>query len=307
MMLIIHSNSALPKAGGSYNRFIVDYWVESEVGRMHEALRKIFLEEIEIPGMPDVAIKVIATLEDEYCSIEKLEKIIMTDVSLTATILRIANSPLYSTGKPIVRVAEAMVMIGLQNVMPFVCIAVIANQYSGSIKDHSLIQHLFSVSQAASLLAGHVKAVPIQREVAAVAGLFHDVGKIILAASIPNEYDKIRNLAQKEKIPLFKIEDKLFGFNHCLIGAALATKWNLPVLYRESIMRHHEEKVRKSGLEEVDALCYLIRIADKMASDFGKKTLVSGGGSLPELLDALGIEESVYKQVLKKDQRGTIC
>jgi putative nucleotidyltransferase with HDIG domain len=267
---------------------------------MSELLRKIFLEEIEIPGMPNVAVRVIAALEDEYCSIEKLEEIILDDVSLSSTILRIANSPLYSSGKPIARVAEAMVMIGLQNIMPFICIAVIANQYSGSAKDHSLVRHLLLVSQAASSLAGHVKTVPIQPEVAAVAGLFHDVGKIILYASIPDEYSRIGTLAQKENIPLYELEDKLLGFNHCLIGAALATKWNLPVLYRESIRRHHEEEIRIIGINEVDALCYLIRIADKIASDSSKEPVAPGERCLSELLAALGIEESAYRLVSKK-------
>jgi len=267
---------------------------------MSELLMKIFFEDIELPGMPDVAVKVIAALEDEYCSIEKLEEIIMRDVSLTATILRIANSPLYGSGKPVARVAEAMMMIGLQNVVPFVCIAAVANQYSGPSNDYTVIRHLISVSQAAYLLAGQVKTAPINREEAAVAGLLHDIGKVILYSGIPDEYKKIRDQSQKEKIPLYQLENKLLGFNHCLVGAAVATKWNLPVLYREAIRRHHNDKVIMSGLKELDTLCYLIRVADKMVFDSGHEPFISGESNLPRLLAALDIDEAAYQQVAKK-------
>jgi putative nucleotidyltransferase with HDIG domain len=267
---------------------------------MSELLRKIIFEEIELPGMPDVAVKVITALEDEYCSIEKLEEIIINDVSLTAAILRIANSPLYNTGKPLGRISEAMVMIGLRNIVPFVCIAAIANKYSGSLHDKTVIRHLISVSQAASELAGHAKAFPVNREIAAVAGLFHDVGKIMLYSSVPNEYGRLRDQARKDKTPLYELEDTLFGFNHCLVGAALATKWNLPVLYRECIRRHHEEKVKTKALKEEDILCYVIRIADKMVFDSGKEPYVSGEKHLAELLTVLGIDDAAYKRVAKK-------
>lgn len=267
---------------------------------MSELLKKIFLEDIELPGMPEVAVEVINALEDEYCSVGKLEGIIIRDVSLTATILRIANSPVYSTGKPIERVSEAMVMIGLQNVVPFVCVAVIANKYSGSQNDKAAISHLLGVSQAASSLARHVKAFSVKREVATVAGLLHDVGKLILYSGIPKEYRRIREQAQNEKIPLYQAETTMLGFNHCLVGAALTTKWNLPVPYREAIRRHHEEKVKKSGLKEVDALCYLIRVSDKMVFDSGNEPFVSGEAHLPELLAALDIDEAAYKRVAKK-------
>ena len=267
---------------------------------MSELFRKIMRDDIDIPGMPDLAVRVIAALEDEYCSISKLEQVIMTDLSITATILKIANAPLYQTGKAVTRVADAMVMIGMQNVIPFVCISALANQYSGASYDGIVTRHLLAVSQTASFLAGSVKTVPIKREMAAIAGLFHDSGKLVLYANIPKEYSKIKSRAHKEKIAIIELEDELLGFNHCLIGGALAAKWKLPAIYRETIRKHHDEKVRKSGIKEEDALCYLIRVSDKMMLDIDNSHFISGERHLPELLVALGIEEAEYKKLAKK-------
>ena len=267
---------------------------------MSELFRKIMVDDIDIPGMPDIAVRVIAALEDEYCSISKLEQVIMTDLSITATILKIANAPLYRTGKAVARVADAMVMIGMQNVIPFVCISALANQYSAAAYDSIVNRHLLQVSQTAALLAGHVKTLPIKREMAAVAGLFHDAGKLVLYSNIPKEYGKIKSRAHKEKTAIFELEDELLGFNHCLIGGALAAKWKLPAIYRETIRKHHDEKVRKSGIKEEDALCYLVRVADKMVLDLDNSHFISGEMHMPELLTALGMEESEYRQASKK-------
>jgi putative nucleotidyltransferase with HDIG domain len=280
-------------------RFVVNY-PGKEYDPVTELFKKIVLEDVEIPGVPDIALKVIEALEDEYCSVEKLEAIIMRDVSLTATILRIANSPAYGRRHEVARVSDAMLLIGLQNIVPFVCIAAVVNQHAEESDETAAVRHLLSVSHAASLLSGHIKTVEVKREMAAVAGLFHDVGKIIMCSGIPAEYRKIRATAGEQKTPLYQIETALLGFNHCLVGAALATKWNLPPPYREAIRRHHDEKVKKTGLRETDALCYVIRLADKMAFDSGAEPFVSGEKHFPELLEALGIDEQTYKRVAKK-------
>ena len=239
-------------------------------------------------------------LEDEYCSIAKLEQVILEDPSITAVLLKISNAPLFMTGKSLTTVAESIMAIGMGNVVAFVSLAAVTNQCINSNCDKDILRHLLAVSSAASMLAEHVKKVTVKREVATIAGLLHDVGKLVLMISLPKEYAKTKKHSMEEKQPFFKAEEALLGTNHCLVGGALARKWKLPDIYQEVIMKHHDVKIKATGLSNGDILCYLVRIADKLALDAGIGAFVSGEQNLPGLLACLGIEEAVYQDISQK-------
>jgi hypothetical protein len=84
------------------------------------------------------------------------------------------------------------------------------------------------------------------------------------------------------------------------VGSALARKWKLPHIYQEIILKHHDAKIKATGLSNVDILCYLVRIADKLVLDAGIGAFISGEQDLPDLLACLGIEEAVYEDISQK-------
>ncbi len=267
---------------------------------MSEVFKKILFDEIELPGRPDIVVKVLGVLEDEYCSITKMERVILDDPSITATILKIANAPLYNTGKSIKTVGEAIMSIGLNNALALVSLAAITNQCLHARCDKTMVRHFLAVSAAASMLAEYAKPVTIEREVAAIAGLLHDVGKPLMFIIMPHEYQKIKNHALKLNKPFIEAEEELLGFNHCIAGSALAKKWNLPPVYQEIIKTHHDDKIKETGLSGTDILCYLVRIADKMVIDAGIGMSPSAEHYLAELLVAAGIQEANYQAVRKR-------
>jgi putative nucleotidyltransferase with HDIG domain len=267
---------------------------------MSEIFSRIMKDDIDIPGVPDMATKIMVVLEDKYCSVEKLEKVLIEDVSITSAILKIANAPAYRTGRSVKTIADALLTVGIDNLVPFICIAALANQHSKKKADKDINRHLMLVSAAASMLAKHVKALSVKHEIAAIAGLFHDVGKAVLFDNLPKEYANIKTRALKEKKPFFELEDELVGFNHTIIGSMLAKKWNLPPIYSECIKKHHDDKVKKSGLKEEDAICYLIRIADNMVLNMDGTPFISAEQHLPELMAAVGIDSAIHQKVAKK-------
>jgi putative nucleotidyltransferase with HDIG domain len=273
---------------------------------MSEFFKKILLEDIDLPGRPDIVVKVLGVLEDEYCSISKLEQVIMDDPSITATILKIANAPLYNTGKSVKTVAESIMSIGLNNALAFVSLAAITNQCLHARCDKDMVHHFLAVSAAASMLSEFAKPLTIEREVAAIAGLLHDVGKPLMFIIMPQEYPKIKNHARKHNKPFIEAEDELLGFNHCNAGSALARKWKLPDIYQGTIKNHHDDTIKKAGLLETDVLCYLVRIADKMVLDAGIGMSISAERQLADLLSVVGIKETDYQNIKEKiEQAGT--
>ncbi|MBZ0156844.1 MAG: HDOD domain-containing protein [Alphaproteobacteria bacterium] len=265
--------------------------------------QKIMLDDIEVPGMPDIAVKVLSLLEDEYCSMRKLEAVIFEDPSLTTAILKVANAPFYKTGKSINTLPEAIMAIGLHNLLALVSIISLTNQLSGKHFDTALMRHAMAVSSAAALLAQEGRGV--KKEEALVAGLLHDIGKTILSCNAPEQYTVIRDRSVKEKRPFIEIEDEVLGFNHCTIGSVLAKKWKFPALYEHIIRTHHGESVKSpAGPEQVlsceERLCYVVRIADTLTLAAGIGVGEPSEKRLGDLLRVLGIDAETYIGIKRK-------
>ncbi len=269
---------------------------------MEELFRKITLDAVDIPGMPDVAIKVLALLEDELSSLRKMETLILDDQALTANILKIANAPFYQTGKSITTLSEAIMAIGMHNMVALVSVISLINQLSGKDLDPTLIHHAMAVSSASALLARHAKIVT--EEEALVAGLLHDIGKTVLSANAPARYKALNEKIKRERRSSFEAEEELFGVNHCRIGSLVAHKWKLPEIYDYTIMNHHNEEIKhftsSQTIEYKDLLCYIVRMADKVVLDAGVGVGKSTEKNPQALLDTLKVGESVYVEIIRK-------
>src|SRR5439155_26263570 len=75
---------------------------------------------------------------------------------------------------------------------------------------------------------------------ALVAGLLHDLGKVVLASNFDDLYGRVHSLARKQPVTLWDVEKEMFGANHGEIGACLAGMWNVPSAVVQAIALHHE-------------------------------------------------------------------
>jgi putative nucleotidyltransferase with HDIG domain len=266
---------------------------------MDDIRKKISFEDLYIPGLPDTAVQIIAALEDDLCSVTKLEEVIYRDPALTAEVLKIVNAPFYASGKAISSVADTIMFIGLGNLVALVSVVALTHQCMSGNIDKDVIRHLLAVSAAANELAGQVDAAEIRREVAVVAGLLHDIGKLILFESLPEEYELMKVEAIRSGRPFSAVEEEALGFNHCAVGAVLAERWHLPPIYQYALEHHHDKPISADKLSEFDGLCYLIRVSDKMVLDAGIGLGVTTEMDLPRLLEVLGINQSAYDRVAK--------
>lgn len=261
--------------------------------------KKLSLEDLQIPGLPNTTAEIIAALEDDFCSIQKLEDVILKDPALTAEVLRIVNAPLYQSGKSVSSVADTIMFIGMGNLVTLVSIASLTHQCSSGALDRTVIKHLLAVASTATLLAEQAEKVRIRREVAVVAGLLHDIGIIVLLDRLPHEYAAIRSRAAAAGIPLAAAEQEGFGFTHCSVGALLAERWHFPPIYKLALEHHHDESI-PADIKEAEALCLLVRLADKLVIDAG-----IGDEILPEvdenmLCAALGIDARALEEIKKQ-------
>ncbi|HMK43582.1 MAG TPA: HDOD domain-containing protein [Dissulfurispiraceae bacterium] len=263
---------------------------------MDDIKKKISLDDLQLPGLPDTTVEVITALEDDNCSIQKLEQVILRDPTLTAEILKIANAPLYRTGKSVKTVAETIMVLGMGNLVSLVSIASLANEFSTHEFDRTILRHMLAVSAIAALLAPEVKSTRVRNEFAVVAGLLHDIGKLAMSSGMPGDYGKTLERGLAEQRSFADLEREHFGFTHAEAGALLAERWHFPPLYREVIAAHHNAGV-PTEMNEVAALTTLIRIADCLALDAGIGHGTAEVPELQQLIFLLGISAETLETI----------
>jgi len=208
-----------------------------------EKLRSIIMTTRDLPAMPQVAAKVLELSSDPDTSAQKLQQVIADDQAMTARILKIANSAMYSCSRRIKTLTEAIVMLGFNAIRSLVVTSAARNLYNThssrtGLKERLLWEHSIGAAFASRALAE--KVAPGFTEEAFLAGLLHDIGKLVLNQKAPREFDEIVQIVYNENQPFFSVELGILGFDHAQVGALLINKWKLAPVLEEVILHHHE-------------------------------------------------------------------
>ena len=195
----------------------------------------------ELPTIPHIMAEVLRAMEDPDISASKLAKIIEKDQSLTAKILKSANSPLYGFVRRISTIDLAIVVLGLNTIREIVLSLVIYKFFAKIDPKYFNVKAFWEYSVfcgSTSKLMARKLGYRLAGE-AFVAGLMHDVGILILVEYFENDYKKIFNISYTDKISELEAERQVLGFTHAEIGYWLAEKWNLPDPLCQAILHHH--------------------------------------------------------------------
>ncbi len=194
--------------------------------------------------MPQVASKVLELSSDPNTSAAKLQQVIGDDQAMTARILKIANSAMYACSRKIKTLTEAIVMLGFNSIRSLVVTSAARNLYNTKtnrtgLKERLLWEHSIGTAFACRFLAE--KHRPGLMEEAFLAGLMHDIGKLVLNMREPEKFDEIVQIVYNENRPFAETENEILGFDHTVVGAMLVNKWKLSPVLEEAIRNHHHE------------------------------------------------------------------
>lgn len=198
--------------------------------------------EIELmPQFPQSIIHLQKELNNPNCSFNSVAETIKTDLSLSAEIIRIANSPVYRLKNKIENVNQAVKLVGMLGVK-----AVLYNYGVNMVFDKKynkeeidqINHHSYYVALIASYLMQYKKLNRLAEDVYIVS-LLHDMGKIIINSINDDLEVKLTKICREKHIPISVLEDLTEGFNHALIGSEVAKNWNFPNKYIETIKYHH--------------------------------------------------------------------
>ena len=210
-----------------------------------------------LPTLPGV-VKVLTTMvEDESVSANDIGAVVSKDQVLSAKILRLVNSPVYGFPGRISSVTHAMVLLGFNVVKGLVLGTAIFDTMGREAKglwEHSLGTAVISRRIAKELKAG-------QPEEVMVAGLLHDLGKVVLSFLAPEEYRAILEQAEAQHCHVSVAENKIFGMDHTRVAMLVADRWHLPARLSEALTYHHTPNRAKTY---GDVAC-IVHLADILA------------------------------------------
>jgi HD-like signal output (HDOD) protein/CheY-like chemotaxis protein len=208
-----------------------------------ESIKRIVSQTETLPSLPEVYTQVIRELQSADPSIKRVGEIISSDLGMTAKILQVVNSAFFGLVRKISNPREAVMLLGTETIKALVLSVKIFSEFNQKKYAWFNFDHLFNHSLSVSIFTQTIsKEEHLDRNLvnnALMAGMFHDLGKLILVTNFQDPYRKVLTEAQQTGQNLWELEGAMFGTSHAEIGAYLMGLWGLEYPIIEAIAFHH--------------------------------------------------------------------
>jgi putative nucleotidyltransferase with HDIG domain len=223
-----------------------------------ESAQKIALTTQDLPTMPHIASQAMQRLSDPEASARDLHEIISKDQAITARILRIANSACYARRRAILTVKDAVITIGFNTIKSIVISAALCDFFKTfGLAEKLMWEHSLGCGLTCRALAQKLKFP--KTEEAFLAGLLHDVGKVVLYMKLPKKILLIvQEVYHNPGTTFIGLERELLGFDHAQVGELVARKWNFAEEIVEAIGKHHSPE----KAQIFPQLCHMVSLGN---------------------------------------------
>lgn len=253
----------------------------------------------QLPPFSPILNRLIASLASEDVSFSKIADLIEKDTALAGNILKLVNSALYSLAGTVNSIRHAVSLLGitkLRNAALSMSVARMWNQVKTppGWSTANFNQHSVGVAILADLLAQNL---PVDyAEGAFAAGLFHDLGLLLVAIGLHDEYKQISLLCQREKKWTNEYEIQILGMTHAELSAEALVQWNLPEPIQTAVRYHLDPDQDPTALKEGQlSLSRVLSVADTYVKSKGIfVSLFEGPSESPDdALDRLGLGDKL--------------
>lgn len=216
-------------------------FVESEVDHIFERT----IHDIGIPPCPDVLARFMAEMRKDEPDYGRLENIICADVSISAGLIKTANSPFFGLHQRARSGSDALAMLGMKMSSHVVAGIVLRNAFPQMPAMERFWDSSARTARLSGWLAKHLKIRGLRAEDAYTFGLFRDCGIPVLLGRFKN-YEAVLDMANKESEQGFvEIEEAEVQTNHASVGWMLTQSWYLPKEICFAVASHHDLKALK--------------------------------------------------------------
>lgn len=225
-----------------------------------EALQRFVDGARHLPALPTVLARLVEIINDPDSTVEEMEKLLLSDQSLSAHLLKLANSVFFGMSGKVGTIRRAVILLGFKTIrsMALTIWTQSLEEGSRSMLERSLqaemFSHSLSTAVAASTLATRVSRV--MADDCFVGGLLHDIGRSALIAEAGEWYDEavLQPAARREWDPA-GLEREVWGFDHAELGGHLLASFRLPPVLVDAARRHLEPEVDVERDPQLACVC----------------------------------------------------
>ena len=183
-----------------------------------------------VTAQPDFLARIIQIDANSDHCFQEMDSLLRSDQGAVSLILRVANSAMYSRGKQIKTIPHAINLLGI-NVIRSLAVLSVSRSIFSQNKNRLIKQHVWQHSLLTALACQQICAEMGESklgEEAFVAGLLHDIGKVLLFYNYPDEYIQTLNHALETPCSCAEAERQILGIDHYEVGKEAVLEWRLP-------------------------------------------------------------------------------
>lgn len=230
------------------------------------ALKDFIARMVTLPSLPSVYLELVEAAQDQHASAAKLGSILSRDLAMTSKVLQIVNSPLFGIRRKVLNPADACVFLGTDTTRALTLSVGVFSQFRG--KGRFSVEELQAHSLRTATLAKWIaKGEQLPRDTVEecfLAGMLHDVGKLVMAVNCSAEYDRCLAAAETDVRPIAEVEAEVIGITHADAGMYLLRLWGLSEAVTAAVALHH--RPGESPERELNALA-IVHAANVLGRD----------------------------------------
>lgn len=225
------------------------------------------LKGISIPARPEVLTRLQKEMDSPNMSLNVVAQIITSDVALSASVMKVANSPAFGLARKVSTVQQAIPVLGTRSLSSLVAGVALRNSMSGgTVRLDRFWDSSLRTAQLCARLTREFRGVPAEH--AYTFGLFHDCGIAVLMQRFP-DYRETLQLANSDPSRSFtEVEEARYATHHAVIGYLLTRNWGLPEDISQATLLHHDLSIFDSGADAAAARCRTLVSLAALASNF---------------------------------------
>jgi len=194
----------------------------------------------DLPALPSVVLDLISSFGREDIDVTTLAEKMSRDQAMAAKILRLANSSFYGLPGRVKTVKQAIVVLGFDSARALAVAGNVIDRFGGGARHHVDVAYFWRHSIATALCARSLaRHAGLDQDAAFLGGLLHDIGRLVLAISFPEQYARVAAECERDNISLGAAELRVLGVDHERAGELLAETWKFPPAIRRAIGGHH--------------------------------------------------------------------
>ena len=196
-----------------------------------------------LPPMPGNLEKFLGTAMSGQQNRRELARLIRQDPALCVELLHLVNSGCYTVREPVGTIEEAIGAMGAEPLAELMAVTYahgyIDSRFSGMDHLQAFLTHSHEISLTTGILAEKAGCDPATCNLYTVAGLIHDIGRLIMMVAANGDSRSLMGTSPERMSQITDDEKEILGLDHCEVGVHVCRRWKFLPLLNEGVLRHH--------------------------------------------------------------------